>query len=214
MHSDHPRLCGADYSVYVRIVRMALFEKGVAYDLLPVDIFAATSTRDAHLARHPFGKIPAFEHGDFHLYETGAITRYVDEAFDGPPLQPADVKSRARMNQIISIADGYIYPHMVWGLYVECIEKPKRGEVADKGRVETARGIALTSLCVLTGLIAEQRWICGDRLTLTDLYLAPMIDYALEVEEFREMLLEHRALGDWWQRVTALDSFRDTQPTA
>ncbi len=213
MHSDHPRLYGADYSVYVRIVRMALFEKGVAYDLLPVDIFAATSTRDAHLARHPFGKIPAFEHGDFHLYETGAITRYVDEAFDGPPLQPADVKSRARMNQIISIADGYIYPHLVWGLYVECIEKPKRGEVADEGRVEKARGIARISLDVLTGLLAEQRWMCGDRLTLADLYLAPMIDYALEVPEFCEMFAEYRKLGDWWQRMTALDSFRETQPT-
>ena len=207
-----PQLYGADYSVYVRIARLALLEKGVSHGLVPVDIFAKDERRDSHLARHPFGKIPALEHGDFHLYETGAITRYVDEAFDGPALQPADAKMRARMNQIISIADGYLYQQLVWGLYVECIEKPKRGETPDAGRVEKARDVALVSLAVLAGLLADQRWMCGDRLTLADVYLAPMIDYALEVKEFREMFAEHRNLGDWWQRIAALDSFRETQP--
>lgn len=212
--TNRPQLYGADYSVYVRIARLTLLEKGVPYDLLPVDIFAESGIPDSHLARHPFGKIPAFAYGDFHLYETGAITRYVDEAFDGPALQPADAKSRARMNQIISIADGYVYPQLVWGLYVECIEKPKRGEAPDEHRVESARGVALISLTVLAGLLSEHRWMCGDRLTLADLYLASMIDYAVEVPEFREMLAKHRNLGDWWQRVTALDSFRDTQPSS
>lgn len=116
------------------------------------------------------------------------------------------------MNQIISIADSYVYPQMVWGLYVEFIEKPKRGETPDAGRVEKARSIAEKSLAVLAGMLAEQRWMCGDRLTLADLYLAPMVNYALEVPELRRKFAEHRNLGDWWQRVTALESFRQTQP--
>ncbi|PYB71447.1 glutathione S-transferase family protein [Rhizobium wuzhouense] len=209
-----PQLYGADYSVYVRIARLALLEKGVAYDLVPVDIFAEDGIPAAHRQRHPFGKIPAFEHGDFHLYETGAITRYVDEAFDGPALQPADAKTRARMNQIISIADGYVYPQMVWGLYVECIEKPKRGETPDEGRVETARGVARITLGVLAGFLSEQQWMCGDTLTLADLHLAPMIAYALEVPELRQMFAEYGNLGDWWQMVTALESFQETQPSS
>lgn len=212
--STRPQLYGADYSVYVRIARMTLLEKGVAHDLVPVDIFAEDGIPDHHLARHPFGKIPAFAHGDFRLFETGAITRYVDEAFDGPALQPADAKLRARMNQIMSIADGYVYPQMVWGLYVECIEKPKRGEVADEARVEKARGIARISLNALAGLLAEHRWMCGDTVTLADLHLAPMVGYALEVPEVRGMFSEHRNLGDWWQRVTALESFLQTRPTS
>jgi glutathione S-transferase len=198
----------------VRIARLTLLEKGVGYDLIPVDIFAKDVVPDSHLARHSFGKIPAFAHGDFQLYETGAITRYIDEAFDGPALQPDDAKTRARMNQIISIADGYVYPQIVWGLYVECIEKPKRGEVPDQARVEKARGVALISLDVLAGLLSDERWMCGDRLTLADLHLAPMLDYALQVPELRQMFAEHHTLGGWWQRVTALESFRETQPTS
>ena len=45
---------------------------------------------------HPFGRIPAFEHDGFRLYETGAIARYVDEAFEGPALQPKDPRAATR----------------------------------------------------------------------------------------------------------------------
>ena len=82
--ASHPIVFGAPYSVYVRAVRLALEEKGVPYELVPVDIFAPGGPPPEHRERHPFGKIPALEHAGFRLYEAGAITRYVDEAFPGP----------------------------------------------------------------------------------------------------------------------------------
>src|SRR5438309_1302524 len=60
-----PIVFGAPYSVYVRAVRLALEEKGVDYELVPVDIFASEGQPAEHMARHPFGKIPAFEHAGF-----------------------------------------------------------------------------------------------------------------------------------------------------
>jgi glutathione S-transferase len=57
------KLYGAAWSVYVRIVRLALEEKQVKYDLVEVDVFAETGVPQEHLKRHPFGRIPAFEHG-------------------------------------------------------------------------------------------------------------------------------------------------------
>jgi len=111
-----PILFGAAYSVYVRIARLALVEKGVAYRLEEVDIFAEGGPPADHLARHPFGRIPAFEHDGFRLYESGAIARYVDEAFPGPVLQPAAPKARARVNQAISILDSYAYRTLVWDI--------------------------------------------------------------------------------------------------
>ena len=103
--ASHPIVFGAPYSVYVRAVRLALEEKGVPYELVPVDIFAPGGPSPEHRERHPFGKIPALEHAGFRLYEAGATTRYVDEAFPGPRLQPEEPRSRARMNQIIGILD-------------------------------------------------------------------------------------------------------------
>ncbi len=57
------------------------------------------------LARHPFAKVPAFEHDGFRPYETGAIVHYRDEVFPGPPPQPTAPRARARMIQIMSVID-------------------------------------------------------------------------------------------------------------
>ena len=54
-------LFGEPYSVYVRAVRLALEEKNVAYELVPVDIFKPGGPPPEHYARHPFGKIPEFK---------------------------------------------------------------------------------------------------------------------------------------------------------
>ena len=121
-----PILYGADYSVYVRIARMVLEEKGIDYELVPLDIFAAEGVPTWYREIHPFGRIPAFEHEGFRLFETNAITRYVDEAFDGPALQPDDVRGRARMGQMTGMLDAYGYRAMVWDVAVERLERPSR----------------------------------------------------------------------------------------
>jgi glutathione S-transferase len=110
-------LHGPAYSTYARTARLALEEKGVAYDLNEVDILSGKGQAPEHLARQPWGKVPAFEHDSFALFETFAIARYVDEAFPGPALQPADVRARARMTQICGIVDSYAYGAMVQKLF-------------------------------------------------------------------------------------------------
>ena len=137
--SGYPIVVGAPYSVYVRAVRLALEEKGVPYEIVPVDIFATGGPPPEHRARHPFGKIPAFEHAGFRLYEAGAITRYVDEAFPGPRLQPEDPHGRARMNQIISILDSYAYRTLVWDI---CRARRPAGERCSTRRTEDSRRLA------------------------------------------------------------------------
>src|SRR5260370_16462383 len=101
-------LHGYRYSVYQRIARLALAEKGVAYQQVEVNPFAP-DVPAAYRALHPFGRVPAMVHDGFALYETAAITRYVDRAFAGPALQPADAKALARMDQIIGVVDAYGY---------------------------------------------------------------------------------------------------------
>ncbi|TIT59992.1 MAG: glutathione S-transferase family protein, partial [Mesorhizobium sp.] len=128
-----PILYGADYSVYVRIARMALEEKGIDYELVPLDVFATDGIPAWYLEHHPFGRIPAFEDDGFRLFETNAIARYVDEAFEGPALQPADARGRARMGQMTGMLDAYGYRSMVWDVAVERLEKeaPDEALIAD-----------------------------------------------------------------------------------
>ncbi|MDL2405166.1 glutathione S-transferase family protein [Rhizobium calliandrae] len=205
-----PCLFGADYSVYVRIARLTLLEKGVDHQRMPVDIFADGGPSASYLGRHPFGRIPAFEHDDFRLYETAAITRYVDEAFDGPRLQPLTPRQRARMNQIVSIADAYLYPHLVWGVYVERVSKPAKGVAADEERIAASLSKAAISLAALCELIDGTQWLCGPDLTLADLYVAPMFDYFRKAPEGRKMIAHHSKLVSWWSRIAARPSVEMT----
>ncbi|MEE2979988.1 MAG: hypothetical protein VYA71_00395 [Pseudomonadota bacterium] len=55
--------------------------------------------------RHPFLKIPTFEHDGFRLFEATAIMRYVNEVFDGPALMPVTAEGCDRVNQISSVLD-------------------------------------------------------------------------------------------------------------
>src|SRR5260221_6569341 len=150
--SDRPTVFGAPYSVYVRAVRLALEEKGVDYEIVPVDIFQSSGAPPEHKARHPFGKIPAFEHAGFHLYEAGAIARYVDEPCPDPRLHPDEPRGRARMNQIISILDSYAYRTLVWDIYVERVSRPASGAASDEQRIADALPKAEVCQSALSGL--------------------------------------------------------------
>ncbi|CCV13328.1 glutathione S-transferase family protein [Mesorhizobium sp. STM 4661] len=202
-----PVVYGADYSVYVRIVRLVLEEKGIDYELVPVDVFAADGIPGWYFDHHPFGRIPAFEHDGFRLFESSAIARYVDEAFDGPALLPADARPRATMNQIIGMLDAYAYRAMVWDVAVERLEK----EPPDESLIAGGLGQAATVLRVLTSLKAAGPWLLGDQLMLADLHAAPIIGYFLKVAEGRKLLAEFPDIRDWWDRIVQRPSFARTE---
>ena len=203
-----PIVYGADYSVYVRIVRLVLAEKGIDYELVPVDVFAAEGIPDWYFERHPFGRIPAFEHDGFRLFESSAIARYVDEAFDGPALQPEEPRSRATMNQIIGMLDAYAYRSMVWDVAVERLEK----DAPDETLIANGLSQARKALQTLASLKAPGPWFLGDQLTLADLHAAPIISYFIKVTEGQKLLAGFPEIKAWWDRIAARPSFAASGP--
>ncbi|AFT84843.1 glutathione S-transferase [Paraburkholderia phenoliruptrix BR3459a] len=206
------KLYGAAWSVYVRIVRLALQEKQVKYELVEVDVFAETGVPQEHLTRHPFGRIPAFEHGGFHLYETGAIVRYIDDAFPGCELQPIDPRARAKVNQIVGILDAYAYRTLVWDIYVERVVSVREGRLADERKIAAALPRAAVCLSELNRLADDQEFLIGDDVTFADLYAAPMFAYFMQTPEAVSLTEGHDKLICWWQRFSARDSMSRTCP--
>jgi glutathione S-transferase len=188
-----------------------LEEKNVAYELVPVDIFKPRGPPPEHYARHPFGKIPAFEHAGFRLYEAGAITRYVDEAFPGPRLQPEHPRARAGMNQIISILDSYAYRALVWDIYVERVSRPASGAAPDEQRIAASLPRAEVCLAVISGLMDEAPWLAGKSISLADLHAAPMFAVFRLAPEGQRLLDAEAGLRPWWERISTRPSFVRTQ---
>jgi glutathione S-transferase len=105
-----PIVYGIPGSPYLRSVMLGLEEKSAAYEFSALAFGA--SKQEPYLSRHPFGRIPAFEHDGFALYETQAILRYVDAVFPGTSLRPREPRQAARMNQLIGILDWYFFPRV------------------------------------------------------------------------------------------------------
>jgi glutathione S-transferase len=206
-----PTLYGPGYSTYARAARLALEEKGVDYDLVEVD-FIAAGMPDEHLARHPFSKVPALEHDGLMLYETVAIERYVDEAFDGPSLQPSDPGARARMTQIISIIDSYTYPCTVGDLVIQRLVQPMLGGTADESIIEAALPEVDKSMAELERLLGDQEYLAGSALSLADLHLAPIFAYFVATPESKAIMENKPGLNAWWQRMEPRESLAKTQP--
>jgi glutathione S-transferase len=210
MTTSSVRLHGLPRSVYTRIARLALEEKGVPYELHEVEIFGAGGVPTEHLARHPFGRIPVLEHDGFWLYETAAITRYIDEAFDGPPLQPSGARERARLNQLIGALDAYGYRPMVWGVFVERVGASLHGSTADETKI--AEGMAASRVCLdaLAAIADCAPYLLGAQLTLADLHAYPMLRYFALAPEGHELLAGYAPLTRWFDTVRMRDSVRRT----
>jgi glutathione S-transferase len=167
---------------------------------------------EEHLKRHPFGKVPAFEHDGFMLYETAAIIRYVDEAFDGPALQPADVRARARMAQIIGIIDGYTYAPVITNIVIQRVVVPMMNGIPDEAAIEAALPAARKALGVIENLLGDQPFLAGGALSLADLHLAPILAYFSATPEGESVLAGTPDLRRWFESISARPSFAGTAP--
>ncbi len=204
-------LHGYRYSVYVRIVRLVLAEKGAAYQRVEVNPFAADVPRE-YLALHPFGRVPTLVHDGFALYETGAISRYIDRAFPGPDLQPGDPKRLARMDQVLGVVDSYAYWPLVRQVFVHDVVRPNMGMPGDAVEREKGLGAAATVLDALEALVAADPWLIGPGISLADFHLGAMIAYFTQSPRGAELLAARPRLTAWWRRLGARPGLAATDP--
>lgn len=202
-------LHGYHYSVYNRIARLTLTEKGVAYDRVEVNPFADIPAE--YLALHPFGRVPTLVHDGFVLYETGAITRYVDRTFAGPALQPGAPRALARMDQLIGVIDSYGYWPMVRQVFSHRVFRAAAGRPVDEAEVTHGLAGAAKVLAALEALASEP-FLVGPELSLADLHVGAMIAYFALAPEGAALLSKHPRLAAWWDKLRQRASFAATDP--
>ena len=202
-------LYGFPQSTYVRTARLVLEEKGVAYELSDLE-FAS----DAHRALHPFVKVPILHHGPVTLWETSAISHYVDEAFAGPQLRPADAVGRAQVEQWISAVLDYIYDGMARTVVYQRLAVPSRGGEPDEVLIRETLPEVERQLDLVEGRLAAAEFMVGDDLSLADLFLLPILFYLGLTPEGGRLLASRPGCSAWFERLAARPSFAATLPPA
>jgi glutathione S-transferase len=196
-------------SPYGRTVLATCIEKNAPYRLQPITL--GTHRQPPYTELHPFAKIPAIEDGDFRLYETQAIARYIDAAYGAPhALTPKDPKAEARMNQVMGIVDSYFFaPNSAMTLGFNRVVGPKLGfPVSDEAAIAA---IPQTRHCleVLGGFLEQGPYLAGAAFSLADILAGSHLELLARAPE-AEAMMRGTALQGWLERVCARPSFVST----
>jgi glutathione S-transferase len=207
-----PVLYGPTYSTYARAIRMVLAEKGVEYDLVHVDMMAGAHHQPDHTGRHPFEKVPTFEHNGFAIYEANAIAHYVDDAFPGRRIAHPNINRRTRDQQIVDVINAYAYKRIITDLVLHYFfaDKQKGPDTAAIAAAAPAAEHALGAIQDL--MLGSDPYLIGRDVSFSDLFLAPIVAYFAGVQEGTRALAKVPRLSHWWLAMQQRPSFTATAP--
>jgi len=202
---------GVPGSPYLRSALLGLEEKGLPYRLKVIG--PETRRSPQYLQLQPFGRIPAMEHGDFRLYETQAMLRYIDTLgpATAPALQPRDPRAAARMNQIVGIVDWYVFPTISVGITAErLLSQLFWNRPTDETNIAKALPNARVCINELARLKGNAPFMAGDSLSIADLMLAPHLEFFRATPEGVD-LLSGTTMEGWLTRMSLRASMQATQ---
>ena len=207
-----PTLYGPAFSTYTRSMRMVLEEKGVEYDLVEVDMLGGAHHQPEWKKRHPFEKVPAFEHNGFAIYETNAIAHYIDDAFPGPRLAHPHIHRRTRDQQIVEVINAYGYKRIVGEIVLRYYfaDKAKGPDMAAITAAVSAAEHALAEIQKL--MIASDPYLVGRVISFSDLMLAPILAYFTQFPEGTRAMAKLPQLSNWWLAMQQRPSLAATAP--
>ena len=202
-------LYGTPISTYVRTVRLLLAEANIDYDLKDIGIFNGDNKTQEYLAKHPFGKIPTLEVDGINIYETTAITYYINQKLADAKFAPADILGQTRMYQIMAIIDSYLYDPAVQKIVIQNLVVPSQGGETDQEAVQKAIAPTQKALSAIEDLYQGTPFLLGSMIGIADFYLIPIFVYLEKTPQFAEVANNVPKLKAWWNEVKALASVKE-----
>ncbi|CBV41085.1 glutathione S-transferase family protein [Halomonas elongata] len=195
-------IVGPQFSTFVRSVQLCCEEKSIPYTLgTEAGGRSLAIHSPEHYALHPFGKVPILLHGERRLIETPSICRYLDAAFDGPALQPAETWARAQTDQWTGILAGYVDQALVRRYLLEFVFPKGEGGTVREDAVADARPGVVKVLTLLEEQLAEEEYLVGGDFTIADAIAAPMLDYLAGLPGAEDLFAETPRLVAYIERV-------------
>jgi glutathione S-transferase len=199
---------GTPVSTYVRTVRLLLEEIGADYTLQSVDIFNGETQSPEYLAKNPFGKVPTLEVNGECVYETAAITEYLDATLADRKFSFSDPMLQARMRQIMAIIDSYFYGPAITTIVIQRLIVPSQGGNTDEAKVKNAIAPAQKAIAAIESLATASPYLLGSQASIADFYLIPIFIYFSQTPEFEVITAQTPKLRTWWDRVSQLPSVK------
>ena len=195
-------------------------ELGLEYELVPVNLASGEHKQPPHLARNPFGQIPALQDGDLVLFESRVITRYLVRKYgkgadllkEGSPEEAAAVDQWAEVevqhfNPPVSVI---IFQVLFLPIFFGGItdDKVVAAEVEKLGKV----------LDVYEAQLSKKKFLAGNFFSLADLHHLSYGHYLVTTTPYGSLIDSRPHVKAWWEaiysrpaskKVTAAMSFKN-----
>lgn len=205
------KIYGHPWSINTRKVLMVLAEKSKEAELSLVMLPKGEQRLPAHLALHPFAKVPVLEDEGFVLYETSAINRYLERKFPTPALVPDDPRSAALTNQWIGVVEAYFVPHVA-PVIVETLFRRYLGGETNREAIESGCANMQTALDAADRALQSSPYLAGETFSLADIHFMPYLEYLEKVGQ-DQPVKQRENLNAWWQRVSRRPSWQKAART-
>jgi glutathione S-transferase len=191
-------------------VLFTAFELGHPVELIPVDFAKAEHKAPAHLARQPFGKVPAAQDGDLKFYESRAICRYLVDKYaseDTIKLVPTDIKKRAIFEQWMSL-ESTTYTPEITTLLKSFFGAKYFGMPVDAEANKKALDNLIRDGHVLNKELEGKKWIVDDTFSLVDICFVTYIVPVSNEPEVKEWFAKYPNIGAWYNNVTSRPAYQ------
>ena len=112
----------------------------------------------------------------------------------------------------MGIVDAYAWPSIAAGIVFNRILAPLLGLPVNEEAVAKAVPRARLCLSEFARLMSDQQFMAGERISLADLMVVPLLYYLARVPEGEAALTEHPSLRAWMRRIEDRQSFQVTKP--
>jgi glutathione S-transferase len=215
-------------------VRLALEEKGVAYDGPILDLRKGDQFDPGYLNINPGAVVPTLVHDGQIIPESSVIMAYVDDAFPGPALSPPSAIEKARMRLWMKEIDDPVHPacgtltHAIVFRKVFLTKAKEEQEatyarIPDAGRRERQRQVnergldapiaagAVKTYSRLLGrmekALSDGPWLTGRHYTLADAAATPYVNRLEMMGALGPWAPAHPRVVEWFGRIKARPSF-------
>ena len=161
-------------SPYAQKIKIALREKGVAFDVEIPDGMATGRTDGPLVAANPRAEVPVLVDGETRIFESTIIMEYIEDRWPDPPLLPRSPEARAAARITEDVCDTQ-YEAVNWGFCEVLWFRRATGELAETLRAEAARQTVVLQDW-LASRLGDSPWFGGTTFGYADAAVAPMVN--------------------------------------
>lgn len=169
------KIYGNDFSPNSNKVRFAANAMGIDYEFHSVNLGAGEQRQEAFLKINPAGRVPALVDGDFRMFESNAIMRYM-AGKTVSPLYPQDLQTRSLVDQWLDFGSIHMGAGGMGKIFFNTIVYKFTNGTKDENSLREGRQFLNQYMKFLELQLSGGAYICGEEMTLADINILAVLD--------------------------------------